>query len=471
MTPEELKAFEIKFKRRIDLRILPMIVLIYILNYLDRNNIATARLAGLERDLNLTSVQYQTSVSILFVGYILMQIPSNMLIDRLGRPGLYLTLCMLVWGVVSTCTSAVQSYGGLVATRFILGFVEAAYFPGCLFFLSSWYTKKELAFRTAVLYSGSLISGAFAGLIGAGIVDGMDGVKGLAAWRWLFLIEGVITIAIVPIAYLVLPDFPATTKWLSEQERDMALWRMRRDVGQDDSNGEKQTKKQEFSQGFQMAIKDIKVWLNVLIMVFIVGAAGVTNFFPTVVGTLNYSRTITLCLTAPPYLLAVFLTFGNALHTDKTGERYWHATIPLWVGIVSFIVAVATTSVGARYFAMMIMIPGIYCGFVVYLSWLSNIIPRPASKRAVSIALMNCISNSSSIWNAYLYPRSASPRYITAFTCNAVFLLIAIALTTLLSFLLKRDNKKLENGTFDVKKEFGPNANVEATLRTFRYPY
>ena len=95
---------------------------------------------------------------------------------------------MVVWGTISACTAAVQNFGGLIACRFFLGFVEAAYFPGCLFFLSSWYTRKELAFRTAILYSGSLISGAFSGLIAAGIVGGLDGARGLRAWRWLFVL-------------------------------------------------------------------------------------------------------------------------------------------------------------------------------------------------------------------------------------------------------------------------------------------
>jgi MFS family permease len=116
----------------------------YILNYLDRNNIASARLAGLETDLKLTSSQYETSVSILFVGYLLMQskqtattlymlvltisVPSNLFLNKIGKPALYLPAVMCVWGVISTCTAAVQSFGGLIAVRFVLGFVEAAYF-------------------------------------------------------------------------------------------------------------------------------------------------------------------------------------------------------------------------------------------------------------------------------------------------------------------------------------------------------
>lgn len=155
------------------------------LNYLDRNNIASARLAGLETDLHLKGTQYQLAVSILFVGYILMQIPSNFMLDKIGKPAPYLCLFMTIWGVISTCTAATQSYTGLIVCRFCLGFIEAAFFPGVLFLLSSWYTKKELALRTAILYSGSLLSGMFSGLIAAGILRSLDYKHGLRAWRWL----------------------------------------------------------------------------------------------------------------------------------------------------------------------------------------------------------------------------------------------------------------------------------------------
>lgn len=118
-----------------------------------------------------------------------------MLLNKLGKPSLYLPTCMIIWASVSGCTAAAQSYGGILAARFILGFVEAAYFPGCLYYLSCWYTRKELAFRTGVLYTGSLLSGAFGGLIAAGILKGMNGVRGLSAWRWLFIFKAVLTVS------------------------------------------------------------------------------------------------------------------------------------------------------------------------------------------------------------------------------------------------------------------------------------
>lgn len=265
LSPEERQRRESALVRRIDFRLLPMIIIMYIMNYLDRNNIAAARLAGLQDPaskggLALTSTQYLTSLSILYVGYVLMQVPSNLFLNKIGKPALYLPTVMVIWGVISAGTAGAQSYGGLIAIRFFLGFVETAYYPGCLFFLSSWYTRKELGFRTAMLYSGALISGAFSGLITAGIKHGLDGARGLRAWRWMFIIEGVITIVIAICAYFTLPNFPRTTSWLTEEERQLAIWRLEEDIGEDDWIDSSQ---QTFFRGMKLAFQDIKTWILV----------------------------------------------------------------------------------------------------------------------------------------------------------------------------------------------------------------
>ena len=260
LSVEERARLEKQLVRKIDLRLLPMIILMYIMNYLDRNNIASARLAGLQRDLAPSDTQYQTAVSILFVGYLLMQVPSNLMLNKIGKPAWYLPGAMVVWGTISAATAAAQSFGGLLAIRFFLGFVEAAYFPGCLYFLSSWYTRKELGFRSALLYSGSLLSGAFSGLIAAGILNNLDGAKGLAAWRWLFIIEGVITIFIACIAFFILPNLPRTTSWLTEEQRQLAIWRLDEDIGEDDWLG---SQAQTFFHGFKLAMADVKTWILV----------------------------------------------------------------------------------------------------------------------------------------------------------------------------------------------------------------
>lgn len=467
-TEQELLDLEKKVKRRIDLRILPITLFMYILNYLDRNNIATARLGTLEKDLGLSSTQYQTCVSILFVGYILWQIPSNMLLNKMGRPSTYLTVCMFVWAIISTCTAATFNFGGLLATRFFLGIVETAFFPGCLYMFSSWYTKEELALRTCILYSGSLLSGAFGGLFGAAIVDHMDGVGGLASWRWLFLIEGLVTVVTVPFAYFILPDLPANTKWLKDEDRDMAMWRMRREVGKDDWTS---AEEQSSMAGFKMAMRDSKVWIGGVGLTFFVAAgSGVTNFFPSVVASLNYGTTKTLLLTVPPYMLCVFATFVNAYHSDKTGERFYHICGGIVVALIAFIIAASTLNIGARYFAMMIMLPGVYCAYTILLTWVPKIIPRPASKRAIALAFVNALSNSASIWTSYLYPKSGSPRFLVAFCCNAGFMVGAFICVFALRSVVVKLNKKLDEGELDIEKEFGASEQNISAYRTFKFP-
>jgi MFS family permease len=464
LTPEEREKAEKALVRKIDIRLLPMVIIMYILNYLDRNNIASARLAGLEEDRGLQGSEFATCVSILFVGYLLMQIPSNLLLNKFGKPSLYLPTAMILWGIISTATAGAQNYAGLVVIRFFLGFVEAAYFPGCLYLLSAWYTRKELGFRTAALFSGSLISGAFSGLIAAGITGNMDGKLGLRAWRWLFIIEGAITIVVAFIAIFVLPDFPRTTTWLTEEEKELAVWRLEEDIGEDDwVDSEQQT----FLHGAKLAFADIKTWILMLMILCIVSSASVTNFFPTVVKTLNYGNIATLLLTAPPYCLAVICAFANAWHADRTGERYFHVTVPLYLAVVAFIIAATTTGTAPRYVAMMLMVPSLYTGYVVALGWISNTLPRPAAKRAAALAAINCVSNASSIYASYMYPNSHAPRFgkflfflrqaslrrpvliiipVPAMAVNCATAFIAIVSATVLRFMLVRLNKKLDRG-------------------------
>ncbi|KAF1844242.1 pantothenate transporter liz1 [Cucurbitaria berberidis CBS 394.84] len=446
MTPEQRIEAETKMRQKIDTRLLPMIILMYIMNYLDRNNIAAVRLAGLQDELNLSSVQYQTTVSILFVGYIIMQIPSNLFLNKTGKPAIYLPCCMIIWGIISGATGACQNFAGLVACRFFLGFIEAAYFPGCLFYLSAWYTRKELGLRTAVLYSGSLVSGAFGGLVTAGITGNMDGTHGLRAWRWVFILEGIITVIIAFTAFFILPNFPRTTSWLTEEERQLAVYRLQEDIGEDDwTSAESQT----FFHGLKLALMDIKTWVFTILLLSIVSSASVTNFFPTVVKTLGYDNIHTLLLTAPPYVLAVITTYLNAWHADRTGERLLHIILPLCVGVAAFILCAATHSTAPRYVAMMLMVPGVYTGYVVALAWISNSMPRPPAKRAAALAFINAISNTSSIYASYMYPQpkgGKQPDLVLPLSVDCATAVLAIIMTLVMRIILGKLNKKLERG-------------------------
>jgi sugar phosphate permease len=204
-----------------------------------------------------------------------------------------------------------------------------------------------------MLYSGSLLSGAFSGLIAAGITGNMDGVRGLGAWQWLFIIEGVVTIGIAFTSFFILPDFPRTTTWLTEEEKALAVWRLEEDIGEDDWID---SQHQTFWQGAKLAFEDTKTYVLMVLLFGCVASGSVTNFFPTVVKTLGYGNVTSLLLTTPPYVLCVITSFINAWHADKTGERYLHIILPLVVNMVANIIAATTTTLGPRYLSMMLMV-------------------------------------------------------------------------------------------------------------------
>ncbi|KXT14856.1 hypothetical protein AC579_4089 [Pseudocercospora musae] len=430
MSDEEFLDAEKRLKRKLDVRLMATLLFIYILNYLDRNNIAAAKVAGIEKSLHMTSTQFSSAVSFLFTGYILMQVPSNMFLAKL-RPSIYLPACMIVWGVISTCTGAVQSSGGLYATRFLLGVVEAAYYPGSLFVLSSWYKRSELGLRCAILYSGSQIGSAFSGLIGAGITEGLNGARGLAAWRWIFIIEGSLTAAVAFGAFFVLPDYPSNTRWLTDTERAVAEWRMIRDVGQvDEDSG-------SWSAGFKGAFIDCRLYVFAIIFHCILVTTSTQNFFPAV----------TLLLTVPPYAVGAVVCIFNNLSADKHQNSSFHIIWPLAVAITGFVIGSATLNTGARYFAMILITAGGHGANAVTVAWCQKTLIRPRMKRAAAVAFVNAFGNAAQVWAAYMYPNADAPRYVAAMSVNSGFAAVGICLTLFVRWVLLRENKRLATGT------------------------
>ncbi|KAL9564775.1 hypothetical protein ACKAV7_011227 [Fusarium commune] len=415
LSDEEITALEKRLRRKIDLRLLPCMILIYIMNYLDRNAIGAARLGAFEEDLGLQGNEFQTAVSVLFVGYVLMQVPSNMLLNKIGKPASYLTACMIGWGVLCASTGAVHRFGALTTVRFLLGFVEAAFYPGAMATLSAWYVRKELGVRTAIFHSGSLISGAFSGLIAAGIIDGMNGVGGLLAWRWIFILQGSATVVIAFCCYWIIPNFPATTKWLTEEEHAIALWRMEVDAAgeQDWTTGDQQS----LFHGFKLLLQDPKNWILIVLLPYDCEEHGQgQNYYPPA--------------TAPPYLLECIVCAVVAWNADRVQERFWHTSLSIACALAGFIISASITGIGPRYFGAMIMLPGIYSGFNMSMVWTANTNFRSVSKRAAALAFNNALATICSIYGSFFV--------------NAAMATIAIIASVALHFILKRANRKLE---------------------------
>nr|POE56692.1 putative transporter [Quercus suber] len=393
----------------------------------------------MEETLGMTSTQFSTAVSLLFVGYVLMQVPSNIFLAQL-RPSVYLPTCMVIWGVLSTCTGAVQSAGGLYTTRFLLGFVEAAFYPGSVFLIGSWYTRAEAGVRCAVLYSGALLGSAFSGLIAAGINSGLDGALGLEAWRWVFIIEGSITITIALCAFFILPDYPGSTRWLSEEEQGVAQWRSKQDVGDvSDAN-------EPWASGFKSAFADWRTYIFALLFHCVLVTTSTQNFFPSVVQTLGFDETATLLLTVPPYAVAIIVSIINNWSADRLQNSSFHVMFPFATAIVGCILAAAVLDTGARYFAMILMITGGHGANAVAISWTQKTILRPRIKRAAAVAFVNAFGNAAQIWTSYLYYNDAAPRYVLAMSVNAGIALAGIVFTCIMRVILLRANRRLTAG-------------------------
>ncbi|KAI5449816.1 hypothetical protein NCC49_004028 [Naganishia albida] len=437
LSEEDFKSEEKKLVRKIDTRLLPTLFILLVLNYLDRNALASARVQGLEKDLGLVGTQFNTAISILFVGYILGQVPSNLILSRV-RPSLYLSGFVALWGAVSMSTALADNYTHLIVIRFFLGVTESPYFPGALFLLSSWYPKKELAFRTSILYTGSLLSGAFSGLISAGVQQGMDGLAGLASWKWLFILEGGITILAALVSMFILPDYPATTRWLSLREKAISVYRLEKDTGVRDEET------MSLFQSFRAAATDYKLYVLALVIITKTTAGAVTQFIPTVVATFGMSKVNTLLLTAPPYLVAAVLALVLSYTSDRKPERCFHLLTPIVFGMIGFIIAVTTTKTAPRYFSLFLMIGGMFGSYNVALAWISSTFARPRAKRAAAYAIINSLGNVAQVWSPYLYDKKYSPRYQVAFATNTVMAAAAVLFCLVLRFCLARENKKMD---------------------------
>jgi MFS family permease len=390
--------------------------------------------------LHLNDAEYQTGLSILFVAYILMQVPSNLLLNYVGRPSLYLGFFVVAWGLVSALTSQAKGYGSIVACRFLLGFVEAPFFAGVLFYLSKWYTKKELAFRMSIFYAGSLLSGAFGSLIAAGILSGLAGHRGLAAWQWLYIIEGAITCFVGLIIMVALPDFPENWRLLSPEMKAVANRRLAIDAAEadvDEEGGMSQWR------GLKLAFADKRTYVLALAYMGITGAAGFQNFFPTLTGTLGYNHVISLLLVAPPYIFMVGYSLLHNYFSDKMQKRFIFWVYPVPITIVGFIIFMTTSSFGPRYFSLFLM-NFVFAMNGTLFGWIANAIPRPPAKRAASYAFINSVANSASIWTPYTYRSQDAPQYRLALGVCIALQALAFLMGLILYLDLRASNKRLE---------------------------
>ena len=277
----------------------------------------------------MSNQQYLIALMIFIVAYTIFETPSNYMLKKF-RPSRWLAFLMFGWGAMTMVLGAVHNFGGVVAVRFLLGMFEAGLFPGIVYCLTFWYKPEERALRVALILACATLGGAFGGAI-AFAVGHMNGAQGLQAWRWLFIIEGAPSCAAALLTFFYFPNFPETEKWLSADERELAIERIKgvASLGHD---------KILWKDALQ-TLTDWRLYLHYLVYISIsVPFSSISLFAPTIVLGLGYEGLNAQLFTVPPYAIAFVVTVVVSYFSDKYEMRSWGTFGSLVVAGVSFLI-------------------------------------------------------------------------------------------------------------------------------------
>ncbi|KAL3465791.1 major facilitator superfamily domain-containing protein [Aspergillus heterothallicus] len=357
---------ERKLMAKVDWHVVPFLCIMYLLAFLDRVNISNAKVLGLAEDLNIVEgTKYNTALTIFFVPYIIFEIPSNILLKKL-KPHVWLSMCMFLFGLVTVCQGLVTNWGGLMTTRWFLGTFETGMFPGCFYLLGMWYKRSEAQKRFSFFFSSTTLAGAFGGLLASGLGK-MHGLCNLAGWRWVFIIEGILTCVVAIALFFLLPDFPEEAKWLTEEERTYMRAKLAQDSGHAGTDS---------SMGLHDVLdvfKDYKIFIGGL-MYFgqIVTAYGYAYFAPTIIQSYGYGPIQTQLYSIPPWAAAFGFSMVIALVSDKLQHRLAFAIFPMLVSMAGLGILLnvhGENNTDVQYGALFLVTAGCYSAMPVVVCW------------------------------------------------------------------------------------------------------
>ncbi|KAE8417797.1 major facilitator superfamily domain-containing protein [Aspergillus pseudocaelatus] len=417
--------------RKLDMRLLPPLTILYLLSFLDRSNVGNARLEGLTTDINMTGNQYLTGLTLYFIGYVLFEIPCNIVLKR-TTPRIWLPTLTLVWGIVATLLGVVQNYAGYLVSRTALGIAESGLFPGVVFYLSMWYKRNEQHYRVALFFSAASLAGAFGGVLAWGIAH-MRGVGGYNGWRWIFILEGLATVVMSVIAYFWVYNYPSTAEFLSEKERAFIQFRLRND--NDSMRDEKFT-----WSGVLDAFKDPKVWLYGLgFHTMSLPMYTLSLFMPTIIKELGYTAAEAQLLSVPPYAVAFVLTITVAVLSERTRRRAPFIMGSTALACIGYIILLTDHRPGVSYVGTIFAAAGIYPAVAIVLSWPANNVSGQ-TKRAIANAMQISIGNLGAVLGTQLYRTETSPRYYLGHGFSLGYLVANIIVVGILWQVLRREN-------------------------------
>lgn len=321
-------SFEEATYRKVAWRLIPFLLICYVVAYLDRVNVGFAKLQMLA-DLKFSETIYGFGAGIFFIGYFIFEVPSNIILHRVGAR-VWIARIMITWGVLSGCMMFVSSPTMFYVIRFLLGVAEAGFFPGIILYLTYWYPAHRRARMTAFFMTAVAISGVIGGPLSGWILRDLNGANGWAGWQWMFLLEGLPSVIVGIMVLFYLDDRIAHAKWLTADEKAL----LERNIQLDNVD--------KVDAPIGTVLSSGRVWLMGLIYFsFVMGLYGISFWLPTIIKQTGISDALKIgLLSAIPWAFAVVAMVLVARHADQTGERRWHIAIPGVLGAVGLVLSV-----------------------------------------------------------------------------------------------------------------------------------
>lgn len=454
---------EKKLRLKIDLMVVPTVSLLYLFCFIDRANIGNARIAGLEADLGLTGYDYNALLSCFYVSYIIFEIPSNIVCKWMG-PGWFLPLMSVGFGVASIANGFVHNFSEAAAVRFVLGIFEAGLMPGIAYYLSRWYRRSELTFRLSLYIVMSPLAGAFGGLLASAILK-LDSVGSVKGWRMIFVIEGVITVGISLLAFLTLTDRPATARWLTEAEKDMAIARVKSERVATTEVLDKMDMRKLLS-GITNPITLSTACVYLLNNITVQGLA---FFMPTIVRSIYPDKAIVTqqLYTVPPYIVGAFFTVLLPLISWYLDRRQIFMIASAPMVMVGYTMFLASENSAVRYGATFLITSSLFSlGPITNSQVSANVVSDTARSSAIGMNVM--LGNIGGLVSTWSFLPGDGPNYPIGNGLNLATAGTVLIISTAVLFWMKADNKKREGR--NVEEELAGMSQQEVQDLDWRHP-
>ncbi|CAF9912076.1 MAG: hypothetical protein GOMPHAMPRED_007546 [Gomphillus americanus] len=454
-----------RITRKLDMHLLPWLFGIWFFAFIDRSNIGNAKISGLTTDLSLDGVKFNVVLSVFYILYILVDIPSNLIVKRIGA-GHYIPMLMTGWGIVTTFMGLTKSYAGLIVCRILLGLFEGGLFGGMILYVSMFYPRHQILLRLGLWYCAAPLSGAIGGLLAAGLSQ--IHYDGYNSWPWIFIIEGAITTVFGSTAYFFLPHTPGTARFFTPEEQEAAVRRMHTDLS--GAAAVKAVDQETFDwRWVKMALFNVNTALCCLnFFLILVPIYSYSLFLPTIIAGLGYKGVIAQLFTVPPNFLGFLSVIGCAYFSDRYKIRGPVIIAGALFAMIGYIMQIAGQTSGVKYAGTFFVAAGVFQMSPTVNAWLANNL-APHYVRATGGGLQVAIGNCAAFVATFTYLAQDGPNYITGHSINLGALVLIVVVSCVNMAYVVWENKKRANGDRDHRLTKEDEASLGFLHPRFRY--